>query len=53
MMYIVTWTYIFKVTKFQNVNISKTVRTAEKCSIMTFIDVDIRDRTAKFRICTL
>ena len=27
-----------------NVNISKTVRASEKCSIMTFIEVDICDR---------
>ena len=34
----------FQRNEFSNVNISKTVRASEKCSSMTFIDVDICHR---------
>ena len=43
MLHIMILTYIFKVTKFWNVNISKTVRAGEKCS-MTFKEADICNR---------
>ena len=43
-LYIMTLTYILKVTIFEIVNISKTARANEKCPSMTFIKVYICHR---------
>ena len=49
-LYIVTLTYIFSVTKFEMPDIWKAVRASAKCSIMTFIAVDIRNRIRPLRM---
>ena len=50
-LYIIFLTYLFNDT-ILNVNISKTVRASEKCTIMTFIEVDIRHRMDRCK-CTI
>ena len=52
LLYIMTLNYIFKVT-FWHVNISKMVRTNDRCSNGTFIDVDICHQMGSLRYVVL
>ena len=53
MLYIITFTFVFKVTQFLEIiiyNIWKTVTISEKCSCATFIQVYISHRMAPLRM---
>ena len=52
MLYIVTFTYIFKITKFLEIifTIFKMVRANEKISSTTFVEIDISHRMAPLRM---